>query len=85
MPAKGSEPAIRASEPPQTRALDSAANGIGARASVKEFTHQNLVPLEGKNCHPFRLSLHLQNNMNTLYSSSRKICKVTKFITEDFI
>jgi hypothetical protein len=83
----GFKPAIPASEPPQTHTLDSAATGIGARAPVKVFTHHSLTPLEGRNCRPFHLSLLLQKNRNTfvLYSSGRKIFKVTKFLTEDFI
>jgi hypothetical protein len=60
MPAAGFEPAIPASEPPQTRALDSAATGISTRASVKGFTYHSLAPMEGRNCRPFRLSLPLQ-------------------------
>ena len=64
MPAAGFESAIPASEPQQTRALDSVATGIGARASVKEFTHHNLAPLEGTSCRPFQLSLRLQKNKN---------------------
>jgi hypothetical protein len=60
MPAAGFEPAIPASEPPQTRALDSAITAIGTGASVKEFTYHSLVPLEGRSCRPFRISLPLQ-------------------------
>ena len=66
MPAAGFELAIPVSEPPQTRALDSAATGIGTRASKKGFTYHSLVPLEGTSCRPFRLSLRLQKNKNTV-------------------
>jgi len=60
MPAAGFETAISASEPPQTRAVDSAATGIGARASVKEFTYHILAPSEWRSCRPFLLTLRLQ-------------------------
>ena len=63
MSAAGFEPAIPASE--QTCELESAADGIGTRASVKELTHHSFVPSEGRSCRTFHLSLRLQKNKNT--------------------